>query len=217
MTPRAALPSAPDAASPDTRTRILETARRLFHEQGYAATGVSTILREADVFSGSLYHFFPSKEALLAAVLEHYGTLLEPIVTGPVERATADPVERVFALLGFYRRGLEESGCRMGCPIGNLALEVSDSHPEVRPLIEANFARWTATVERWLGGARDRLPRGTDLGALARFVLTVMEGAVMQARAAGSIAPFDASVAELRRHFDLIASRARDKKRRTKR
>lgn len=207
----------PPAAEPGTRTRILETARRLFHEQGYAATGVSTILREADVLSGSLYHFFPSKEALLAAVLEHSGTLLEPLVTGPVERTTTDPVERIFALLAFYRRGLDESGCRMGCPIGNLALEVSDSHPEVRPLIEANFARWTATVERWLGDARDGLPRGTDRGALAQFVLTVMEGAVMQARAAGSIAPFDASVGELRRHFDLLTSRARNSKRRTTR
>jgi AcrR family transcriptional regulator len=193
----------------DTRTRILEAARRLFHEQGYAATGVSTILREADVNSGSLYHFFASKEALLAEVLRTYPALLEPVVTGPVERAVADPVGRVFALLGFYRRALEETGCRMGCPIGNLALEVSDSHPEVRPLIEANFALWGSTVRRWLDGAKDRLPRGTDRDALARFVLTVMEGAVMQARASGSLEPFDASVAELRRHFDLLARAAR--------
>lgn len=142
-------------------------------------------------------------------MLEHYGTLLAPVVTGPVETSTADPVERVFALLGFYRRALEESGCRMGCPIGNLALEVSDSHPEVRPLIERNFAAWTSVVARWLGEAGERLPPDTDRAALARFVLTVMEGAVMQARAAGSIAPFDASVAELRRHFDLLAERAR--------
>ena len=49
--------------SPSTRDRILETARRLFHEQGYHATGIATILREAGVNSGSLYHFFESKDA----------------------------------------------------------------------------------------------------------------------------------------------------------
>lgn len=193
-------------ADEDTRTRILEAARRLFHEQGYGATGVATILREAGVHPGSLYHFFRSKEELLAGLLEHYPSLFAPIVSGPIEAAEKDPVERVFALLAFYRKVLEESGCRLGCPIGNLALEVSDNHPEVRPLLERNFAMWSGTVAGWLAGAR--LRRGTDLDRLARFVLAVMEGAVMQARGAGSLAPFDAAVAELRRHFDLLQGKA---------
>jgi TetR/AcrR family transcriptional repressor of nem operon len=193
---------------PGTRARILETARRLFHEQGYAATGISTILREADAHAGSLYHFFPSKEALLEGVLAYYNTLLEPLVTGPVERAEADPVARVFALLAFYRAELERTACRMGCPIGNLALEVSDGHPAARPLVERNFALWRAVVARWLEEARDRLPRDAAPADLAHFVLTVMEGAVMQARAAGSLAPFDASVAGLRRHFALLEEAA---------
>ena len=54
----------------ETKRRILNTAFRLFHEQGYNATSISTILREAEINSGSLYHFFPSKEALLCGVLE---------------------------------------------------------------------------------------------------------------------------------------------------
>jgi AcrR family transcriptional regulator len=188
----------------ETRDRIIGAARRLFHEQGYAATGVATILREAGVHPGSLYHHFADKEAVLSAVLETYPALLEPMVTGPVERATSDPIERVMALLAFYRRELVRTGCRMGCPIGNLALEVSDDHPDVRPLVQANFAAWTATVARWLGDAADRLPKGTDRDRLARFVLAVMEGAVMQARADDDLASFDAATAELRRHFELL-------------
>jgi AcrR family transcriptional regulator len=191
---------------PDTRTRILEAARRLFHEQGYGATGVATILREAGVHPGSLYHFFRSKEELLAGLLEYYPGLFGPVVSGPIEEATRDPVERVFALLAFYRGALEASGCRLGCPIGNLALEVSDNHPEVRPLLERNFAVWTGTVAGWLAAAR--LRPGTDLPRLAGFVLAVMEGAVMQARGTGSLAPFDAAVEELRRHFDLLQGTA---------
>jgi hypothetical protein len=83
----------------------------------------------------------------------------------------------------------------------------------MRPLLERNFAAWSATVERWLEGAAGRLSPGTDLGALSRFVLTVMEGAVMQSRASGSLAPFDASVACLRRHFDLLEERAPGRRR----
>src|SRR5439155_22202151 len=44
---------------PRTREALITTAARLFHEQGYGSTGIATILREADVNSGSLYHFFP--------------------------------------------------------------------------------------------------------------------------------------------------------------
>ncbi len=193
----------------ETRTAILDAARRLFHEQGYAATGIATILRESGAHPGSLYHFFPSKEALLQGVLEHYTTLLEPIVTAPVERAERDPLLRVLALLAFYRSELVRSGCRMGCPIGNLALEVSDDHPDVRPLIEQNFRRWRETVQRWLEEAGDRLPPRTDREALATFVLTVMEGGVMQVRASGSLRPFDQSVAVLRGHLELLQASAR--------
>src|ERR1044071_4590196 len=117
----------PEMSPSDTRTRILDTAARLFHEQGFNATGIATILREADVNSGSLYHAFPSKEALLIGVLERYTELLYPIVMAPVEARTTDPIGRVFALLDQYRAWLAPIHFTMGCPIGNLALEVGDT------------------------------------------------------------------------------------------
>ena len=192
-----------------TRERILRAAFQLFHEQGYHATGVATILREAGVNPGSMYHAFPGKETLLEHVLEYALELLGPAVMDPVEAAAADPVERVFALMAQYRAGMVLAGCRMGCPIGNLALEVSDNHPEARELIHRNFAAWAARVRGWLDAADERLPRGLDRERLARFVLTVMEGGLMQARAAGGLAPFDEAVAQLRDYFDALESRAR--------
>ena len=194
------------AGEPTTRLRILEAARRLFHEQGYHATAIATILREAGVHSGSLYHLFPSKEALLVGVLEHYLALLRPAVMDPAEALASEPLERVFALLSLYREGLGASSFKLGCPIGNLALEVGDELPEARALIDRNFANWTAAVESWLVAAGDALPSGLDRTRLARFVLTVMEGSVMQARAAGSLQPFDDSVEQLRSYFDCLQS-----------
>lgn len=197
-----------DAEAPSTRDRILETARRLFHEQGFHATGISTILREAGVNAGSLYHFFDSKDALLVGVLEYYTRLLHPVVMGPVEQAAGDGIERVFVLLKNYRDGLASLDFRMGCPIGNLALEVADDHAAARALIVTNFENWAANVRAWLESARDRLPRGTDLASLSRFVLTVMEGGMMQARAARDIAPLDQSIDHLRAYFALLQARA---------
>jgi TetR/AcrR family transcriptional regulator, transcriptional repressor for nem operon len=198
----------PVTAATETRERLLRTAFQLFHEQGYHATGVATILREAGVNAGSMYHFFSSKDDLLLKVLEFALDYLEPMVMGPAEAATVDPLERVFVLLDQYRERIGANQCRMGCPIGNLALEVSDGNAEARELIHRNFENWAERVEGWLRSAGDVLPGGTDLRRLARFVLTVMEGGLMQARAAGHLGPFDDSVAVLREHFMALRAQA---------
>ncbi len=197
----------------ETKARILEVAADLFHDQGFEATGVATILRHAGVHSGSLYHFFPSKEALLVGVMERHLRSLRPTLLDPAERASDDPVQRVFALLELYRRGLRVTGCKGGCPVGNLALEVGDRKPEVRALIDEYFSLWVRRVHGWLDQAGPRLPTGLDRGALSRLVLSVMEGGVMQARAVGELGPFDAVVAQLRVHLDLLMERA-DRERR---
>ncbi len=201
-------PSPPPRPSPvpraGTRERLLETAARLFHERGFRATGVASILAAAGVHAGSLYHFFAGKEELLCGVLAWYRAQLRPLLMEPVEAREQDPVERVFGLLAFYRRLLEDSGFERGCPIGNLALELGDSSPAARALIQRNFEGWTDEVAAWLSPARGRFPAGTDLRALALFVLTTMEGGLMLARACRSLEPFDRAVAALREHFRLL-------------
>lgn len=190
---------------PDTRDRILRTAFQLFHEQGFNATGVATIAREAGVNPGSLYHFFESKDDLLLAVLEFALGHLGPAVMDPVETRAADPVDRVFALLQGYRDRMDREQCRMGCPIGNMALEVSDGNAKARSLVHKNFENWADRVEKWLE-QDSRLAPGVDRRALARFVLTVMEGGLMQSRAAGHLGPFDESVAVLRDYFARLGA-----------
>jgi len=188
----------------DTRDRILEAARQLFLRQGYAATGIARILKEADAKAGSLYYFFPTKEDLLIAVLDKYVELLHPMVIQPVFDRVEDPVERIFGVLDGYRRLLLNTECRQGCPIGNLALEMSERSPRARQLIELNFTNWRKAIECCLNDASDRLPGDLDRAALAGFVLTVMEGGVMQARAYQSIEPFEQAVMQLRDYFDRL-------------
>ena len=60
-----------------------------------------------------------------------------------------------------------------------------------------------------MDAARDRLPRGTDLDALATFVLTTMEGGVLQSRSHRRIERFDQSVAQLRKYFACLQADGR--------
>lgn len=180
----------------------------LFYLQGYEASSVADILEKADVNSGSLYYYFSGKQELLLAVLERYKEILWPMVIEPAFAREKDPLDRIFAILEGYREGLLYTVFTGGCPIGNLALEVGDHHPQAREKVAENFSGWCQWIQRCLEEAGDRLPSGLDRQRLAQFVLTVMEGAVMQARAHGSIAPFDASVSQLRTYIDLLQSQA---------
>lgn len=179
----------------------------LFHERGYASTGVAEIRKQADVRSGTLYHFFPSKEALLLAVLDRYVAMLMPAVMQPAFATTNDPIERVFAVLAGYREFLQGTGFRLGCPIGNLALEVATDLPTAREKVALNLANWCKAIQACLDAAGDRIPRDVDRAALARFVLTVMEGGIMQARAHQRIEPYDDAVRSLRDYFDRICAK----------
>jgi AcrR family transcriptional regulator len=193
-----------------TRDRLVKAARRLFWEQGYAGTGIAQILKAADAGSGSLYYFFPTKEDLLLAVLEWYQENLWPVVIQPVFDRVSDPIERVFGILDGYRRGLLATNYRGGCPIGNLALELADSHPAARRLLAANFTGWRKAVEQCLAEAALKLPESLDREQLSLFVLTTMEGAVMLARAYQSIDPYDAAVTQLRDYFDRLLQAGTD-------
>src|SRR5581483_10151424 len=176
---------------------------KLFWEKGYGSTSVADVLHEAGVNSGSLYHFFPGKQDLLLAVLETYRQGIDEMLLAPAWKGVVDPVDKVFALLTQYRRSIVQTDCTFGCPIGSLALEIHEPDPPVRNALRENFDAWVAAIERCLIAAGERLPKRIDRRALAEFVLTAMEGGVMQARTHRDVGYFDRAVRQLRDHLDL--------------
>jgi len=192
-----------------TSDRLVYAAMRLFSEKGYGSTSVADILREAGANSGSLYHAFPTKQDLLLEVLRRYRDGIWPMLLKPAWQGVADPIERIFALLARYRAMLTDNGCVYGCPIGSLALELHEPDPAVRELLSVNFRGWVAAIEVCLEAAREELPRDADIRRLAQFVLTVMEGGVMQSRTHRTPEAFDSGVAVLRDHFERLRAAAR--------
>ena len=187
-----------------TRDRLVNSARYLFWERGYAGTSMADLLAHAEVNSGSFYHFFESKEALLREVLEGYLFALRPMIVDPAYAQTDDPVERIFAILAGYRERILITDSKYGCPLGRLALEIDPENRPAHALIAKNFQGWISAVRECVEELRPRLPRGTDLDALSTYVLAIMEGGVMLSRSYGSVEPFDRTVTQLRQHFQLL-------------
>jgi len=177
---------------------------QLFWEKGYGSTSVADVLHAAKANSGSLYHFFPGKQDLLLAVLEAYRGGIDAMLLAPAWKGVADPIEKIFALLARYRQSVVQTDCIYGCPIGSLALEIHEPDPPVRQALADNFNAWVDAVERCLLNAEQRLPKRLDRRELAEFVLTTMEGGVMQARTHRDVAYFDRAVRQLRTYFGYL-------------
>jgi AcrR family transcriptional regulator len=188
----------------DTRDRLIEAARYLFWERGFAATSMADLLARSGVNSGSFYHFFESKEALLRAVLETYVVLLRPMVVDPAFATTGDPLARIFAILAGYRDRILQTDCQFGCPLGRLALEIDPENRPAHHLIAENFRGWIGCVRECVEQMKDSLPPGTDPESVATYVLAVMEGGVMISRSYRSVEPFDRTVQQLREYFRLL-------------
>jgi AcrR family transcriptional regulator len=109
--------------------KILDTANKLFYQQGYNATGINQIIEEAGVAKGSLYQHFQSKNDLLLAYVElnHQGWFNR--IKAYVDKAT-DPKEKLLAVYDYHmeRQEVREHG---GCPFIKANDEAGTSDPRV--------------------------------------------------------------------------------------
>lgn len=178
----------------DARDRLLESAVELFHDRGYNAVGVNEICRAADVNKGSFYHFFPSKQQLALDVVDAYWfgvrERLERTLVGD-----APPLERLRRFCrdvhASHAQACDTAGKQRGCPLGNLALEMSTQDPQVRDRLLQSFDAQIGYFERLLRDAAERgdLAADLDVRGAAESVVSLLEGRIMLSKLRDDPAP----------------------------
>jgi TetR/AcrR family transcriptional regulator, transcriptional repressor for nem operon len=201
---------AKSAKAAATRDQILDAAGRLIHLRGYHNTSLDDVLRESGVGKGNFYYYFKSKEGLGYAIIDR-------VVQGFLERTLepafadtdADPVEQIHAFLDRLVEIHRRRNCVGGCPMGNLASELSDVHEGFRQRLAEIFEHWRVKLADALerGRRRERLRADLDTAAAAGFVVASLEGAILMAKVTRDIAVLEKSVAELKQYlaFDTIS------------
>jgi AcrR family transcriptional regulator len=117
----------------DTRSRIVETASRLFYNQGYNSTGINQVIKEAEVAKASLYQYFPSKEDLLVEYLKVTATATNQALEAVVAKQKT-PKAKVLALFDFLLQSTRQSQFG-GCNFLNIVSEIPADNKTVRGLI----------------------------------------------------------------------------------
>jgi AcrR family transcriptional regulator len=185
-----------------TRQRLIGVAFEQFVTRGYTATAVQDVKVQAGVSSGALSHHFPHKQDLVLAV-----------ITGPV----ADAIETTWIApvcgardagtgIAFVFREiideLEAKGSVTGCPLNNLALELSGEGGAVRAALDGLFRRWrSALAEKFRADRTRGLFAHVEPEAAACFVIAAYSGAMAMAKAAQEPEPLTVALGEIERYL----------------
>jgi TetR/AcrR family transcriptional repressor of nem operon len=194
-----------------TREAILTSASRLIQIKGYNHTSLDDVLRESGVGKGSFYHFFKSKEDLGYAILDQIvGAFLERTLDPCFSAPAVPPMGRIRCFLDRVVAIQREVNCVGGCPLGNLASELSDVHEGFRARLAGIFSAWRDRLTEALGEAQ---ARGEAADACrpevaAQFLVASLEGAILITKVTKDIRVMEQCVEELKRYLSLYERRS---------
>lgn len=166
------------------RGRLLDVAAETFQSRGYHSTSMHDIMRAAGVTGGALYHHFPTKKALgLAVIRERVAAAVAETWIEPVASART-ALDGILAVFERVTAELDDRGAVLGCPLNNLALELSLADPEFRIALQGVFETWrTAIVQRLRSDQAAGALKDADPEAFATFVVASFSGAMALAKA----------------------------------
>lgn len=160
------------------RQRILDTAARLFHRQGYNSTGINQLIEEAGVAKASLYQHFKTKDDILKAYLmetsQAWFEQVEKAISGP--SSTKEKVLALFDMLGDYSTSVDFRGCNFQ----NALVELDINETDTRQFIQGHKSRMGQVFANLLPSA------GPDV---AEEVTLLFEGALITSQLFHSLEP----------------------------
>ncbi len=172
-----------------TRRVILEAAFREIYRHGYQGTRLDDVVAITGLTKGALYHHFPNKQALGYAVVDE-------VIRGMIHQVWLEPLADAEDPLAHMIHFLENMGSLIGddiitygCPLNNLAQEMSPLDEGFRLRLDHLYQEWRQGLQRALERAREQghIRKDIDCGPLAAFVLASLAGCIGVAKNAQSM------------------------------
>jgi TetR/AcrR family transcriptional repressor of nem operon len=198
----------------DGRTRLIDSAMRAIRAQGYAATSVDDICREAGLTKGAFFHHFESKEDLAVAAAAHFSDMAVRLFGKAPYRQLADPLDRLLGYIDFRSAILDGPIPEFTCLLGTMVQEAYDTHPAIRRACDAYISVHIADVTKDVEAAKALYAPGAEWSAesLAAYTQAVLQGAFILAKAKGGPQIARECVAHLRRYIEQLFHRPTSKK-----
>jgi TetR/AcrR family transcriptional repressor of nem operon len=194
---------APSAGS--SANRILDVAERLAQTRGFNGFSYADIASELDVTKASLHYHFGTKAILGRALIVRYHEVFARLLR-EIDATTESAFEKLSKYVGLYRAVLaDDRMCLCGMVAAELATLPKPMQDEIRRFFAANEAWLEAVLEAGVKSRELRLRGSTR--AVARVLLSALQGAMLVARSSGGVTHFNVSARQLL--ADLAAERRR--------
>ena len=174
-----------------TRNKILMIAAEEILKHGFQSTSLGDILKRAQISKGCFYHHFETKQALGYAVLDESLTEVKTEIWMPI--ITSDnTLQSVIDMFNSPEQYLDCESVKHGCPINNLAQEMSPIDEGFRERIEAIYTDWKKHLSDALKRCQenDFMRSDVDPDHIATLIIAVSQGAVGIAKNAQQPASF---------------------------
>ena len=173
----------------ETRRRILEAAFMEMYRNGFQGMRLDEVIATTDLTKGALYHHFPNKRALGYAVVDEVILpTMEAMWLQPLKN-TADPLQALIGVVEQMPAAKPPEIVRYGCPLNNLAQEMSPLDEGFRQRLDYVFRLWHDGTEQALERARQKgqLRDDVDCDETATFIMAALEGCIGIAKNAQSM------------------------------
>jgi TetR/AcrR family transcriptional repressor of nem operon len=163
------------------KQEIISIARNVIHTKGYQATSVTDILNAANIGKGQFYHYFSSKYDLGLAVVEDLIQEWDGQLINGILKSEEEPESKLNQMLHWATTFHTEMEKKRGCPIGNLAIEMSEHGETFRVKIQQFIDRWFLGVEAVLDEMikLNKLDPSIDTKKGAQTIVAMIEGGVL--------------------------------------
>ncbi|MCB1801738.1 MAG: TetR/AcrR family transcriptional regulator [Gammaproteobacteria bacterium] len=167
-----------------TRAALIRSGIELLTEKGFSATGIDEILRRVNVPKGSFYHYFGSKDAFGAELIDSYAAFFQHKLDKFLLDESHPPLDRLRAFIDDAIAGMRRYEFKRGCLVGNLGQEMGALPEPFRDRLLAAFNAWQNSVARCLELARHegQVRNDIDCQQTAYVFWTGWEGAVLRAK-----------------------------------
>lgn len=198
--PSAPEPKTTSAAAHPTRERLIHAMLDGLRRKGFHGVGLTELLVQAQAPKGVLYHHFPGGKAELAVAAIDF--VVQQITQGldALMRKSPNPAMALSAWMASAQKLLSTSGFERGCPLAAIALESGPEDTAIRAALAQGFQHIRHSLQNALETAGISPDRANSFSAL---IVSAYEGALIQARVAGSVDVMQATTAAL---MDLLRS-----------
>ena len=169
-----------------TRQYIIETTAGIFNKKGYAGTSMTDLTAATGLTKGSIYGNFENKDEVALAVFDYNFNRVTEFIKSKI-LVFDNAIDRLLVYPEVYRNYFKVPLLQAGCPILNTAVEADDTHQLLKEKAAAALAFWKKSVENQIkrGIARGEIKEGTNPAQIAVILMSLIEGAFMQAKVSG--------------------------------